>query len=67
MAEGARPDTARLQRLARAYRESGALLAAVEPGLFTGIARGFIAGVAGCFEAAGFVPGILARGSGRKG
>ena len=40
MAEGARPDTVRLQRLARAYRESGALLAAVEFGLFTKIARG---------------------------
>lgn len=40
MAEGARPDTVRLQRLARAYRESGALLAAVELGLFTEIARG---------------------------
>ncbi len=40
MAEGARPDTVRLQRLARAYRESGALLAAVELGLFTEVARG---------------------------
>ena len=35
-----RPDTVRLQRLARAYRESGTLLAAVELGLFTEIARG---------------------------
>ncbi|MYE03192.1 MAG: hypothetical protein F4Y03_18340, partial [Alphaproteobacteria bacterium] len=40
MAKGARPDTVRLQRLARAYRESGTLLAAVELGLFTEIARG---------------------------
>jgi len=36
----ARPTTVRLQRLARAYRESGALLAAVELGVFTKIAGG---------------------------
>lgn len=32
--------TVRLQRMVRAYRESGALMAAVELGLFTSIARG---------------------------
>ncbi|MFN4088597.1 MAG: methyltransferase [Alphaproteobacteria bacterium] len=39
MAE-ARPNTVRLQRLVRAYRESAALMAAVELGLFTKVARG---------------------------
>ncbi|MBM85783.1 MAG: hypothetical protein CMM47_07155 [Rhodospirillaceae bacterium] len=34
------PNTVRLQRLARAYRESGALLAAVELGLFTKLEGG---------------------------
>jgi len=33
-------DTVRLQRMVRAYRESGALMAAVELGLFTKVARG---------------------------
>ncbi len=36
----ARPTTVRLQRLARAYRESGALLAAVDLGVFTKLAGG---------------------------
>jgi hypothetical protein len=36
----ARPTTVRLQRLARAYRESGALLAAVELGVFSKIDDG---------------------------
>ena len=36
----ARPTTVRLQRLARAYRESGALLAAVELGVFSKIDGG---------------------------
>ncbi len=36
----ARPTTVRLQRLARAYRESGALLAAVELGVFSKLAAG---------------------------
>ena len=36
----ARPTTVRLQRLARAYRESGALLAAVELGVFSKIDEG---------------------------
>lgn len=36
----ARPTTVRLQRLARAYRESGALLAAVELGVFSRISDG---------------------------
>lgn len=35
-----RLDTVRLQRLARAYRESATLMAAVELGLFTRVARG---------------------------
>ncbi len=35
-----RVDTVRLQRMVRAYRESGALMAAVELGLFTRIAEG---------------------------
>jgi hypothetical protein len=35
-----RVNTVRLQRMVRAYRESGALMAAVELGLFTRIARG---------------------------
>src|SRR3546814_13611811 len=35
-----RPTTVRLQRLVRAYRESAALMAAVELGLFTKLARG---------------------------
>ena len=35
-----RPTTVRLQRLARAYRESGALLAAVELGVFSKINAG---------------------------
>jgi hypothetical protein len=35
-----RPTTVRLQRLARAYRESGTLLAAVELGVFSKIANG---------------------------
>lgn len=39
MAE-ARPNTVRLQRLVRAYRESAALMAAVELGVFTHVARG---------------------------
>jgi hypothetical protein len=33
-------DTVRLQRMVRAYRESGTLMAAVELGLFTQVARG---------------------------
>lgn len=36
----ARPTTVRLQRMVRAYRESAALMAAVELGLFTKIAEG---------------------------
>jgi len=36
-----RPTTVRLQRLARAYRESGALLAAVELDLFSKVSDGF--------------------------
>jgi SAM-dependent methyltransferase len=41
MATGAaRPTTVRLQRLARAYRESGALLAAVELGVFSKVDGG---------------------------
>ena len=39
MAES-RPTTVRLQRLVRAYRESAALMAAVELGVFTRLARG---------------------------
>ncbi len=35
-----RPDTTRLQRLAHAYRDAAALMAAVELGLFTQVARG---------------------------
>ena len=35
-----RPDTTRLQRLAHSYRDSAALMAAVELGLFTRVARG---------------------------
>jgi precorrin-6B methylase 2 len=35
-----RPTTVRLQRMVRAYRESAALMAAVELGLFTQIAKG---------------------------
>lgn len=35
-----RVDTVRLQRMVRAYRESGALMAAVELGLFTKLAEG---------------------------
>jgi SAM-dependent methyltransferase len=35
-----RVDTVRLQRLSRAYREAAALMAAVELGLFTEVARG---------------------------
>jgi len=35
-----RVDTVRLQHMVRAYRESGALMAAVELGLFTKLARG---------------------------
>lgn len=35
-----RPTTVRLQRMVRAYREAGALMAAVELGLFTKIAKG---------------------------
>lgn len=35
-----RIDTVRLQRMVRAYRESGALMAAVELGLFTKLAQG---------------------------
>jgi SAM-dependent methyltransferase len=38
--KAARPTTVRLQRLARAYRESGALLAAVELGVFSKIDGG---------------------------
>ena len=34
------PDTVRLQRLARAYRESATLMAAVELGVFSRVARG---------------------------
>jgi hypothetical protein len=42
MADGGapRPTTRRLQRMVRAYREAGALMAAVELGLFTHIAEG---------------------------
>ncbi len=40
MADAPRADTVRLQRLSRAYWESAALMAAVELGLFTAIARG---------------------------
>ena len=35
-----RPNTVRLQRIARAYRETGALLAAVELDLFSKISEG---------------------------
>ncbi len=35
-----RPDTTRLQRLVHAYRDAAALMAAVELGLFTQVARG---------------------------
>ena len=35
-----RPNTVRLQKLARAYRETGALLAAVELDLFSKISEG---------------------------
>jgi O-methyltransferase/methyltransferase family protein len=35
-----RPDTTRLQRLAHSYRDAAALMAAVELGLFTQVARG---------------------------
>jgi hypothetical protein len=35
-----RPDTTRLQRLVHSYRDAAALMAAVELGLFTGVARG---------------------------
>lgn len=35
-----KPTTVRLQRMARAYRQSGALMAAVELGLFTAVAHG---------------------------
>lgn len=35
-----RPNTVRLQRMVRAYREAGALMAAVELGVFTRIAEG---------------------------
>lgn len=35
-----RPTTVRLQRMVRAYREAGALMAAVELGLFTKLAQG---------------------------
>lgn len=40
MAEAPRPTTRRLQRMVRAYREAGALMAAVELDLFTHIANG---------------------------
>lgn len=40
MAEAPRPTTRRLQRMVRAYREAGALMAAVELELFTHIANG---------------------------
>ena len=40
MAERARLDTTRLQRMATAYWESAALMAAVELDVFTAIARG---------------------------
>ena len=40
MAERARLDTTRLQKMATAYWESAALMAAVELGVFTAIARG---------------------------
>ena len=35
-----RPDTTRLQRLVHSYRDAAALMAAVELGLFTQVARG---------------------------
>jgi hypothetical protein len=38
--EAPRPDTTRLQRLAHSYRDAAALMAAVELGLFTQVARG---------------------------
>jgi SAM-dependent methyltransferase len=40
MADGARVDTVRLQRIAKAFWESAALFSAVELGIFTAIARG---------------------------
>lgn len=40
MAKASRPTTRRLQQMVRAYREAGALMAAVELGLFTHIANG---------------------------
>jgi hypothetical protein len=39
-AEAPRPDTTRLQRLVHSYRDAAALMAAVELGLFTQVARG---------------------------
>jgi hypothetical protein len=38
--EAPRPDTTRLQRLVHSYRDAAALMAAVELGLFTQVARG---------------------------
>ncbi|MEL0325269.1 MAG: hypothetical protein VXA00_13010 [Rhodospirillales bacterium] len=40
MANTSRPTTRRLQQMVRAYREAGALMAAVELDLFTHIAKG---------------------------
>jgi hypothetical protein len=39
-AQAPRPDTTRLQRLVHSYRDAAALMAAVELGLFTQVARG---------------------------
>ena len=39
-ADAPRPDTTRLQRLVHSYRDAAALMAAVELGLFTHVARG---------------------------
>jgi len=39
-APASRPDTTRLQRLVHSYRDAAALMAAVELGLFTHVARG---------------------------
>jgi len=50
-----RPNTVRLQRLVRAYRESGALMAAVELGVFTRLAQGADTEAA-LIEALGLVP-----------
>ncbi|HEX5814083.1 MAG TPA: methyltransferase dimerization domain-containing protein, partial [Methylomirabilota bacterium] len=39
-ADAPRPDTTRLQRLVHSYRDAATLMAAVELGLFTHVARG---------------------------